>query len=638
MALKNFTQFTPYTVLSSTDNFVGYRVLDEFRTDFNSLTDAISGLLISKGFTPGSSVGIVRRVSFRYTIGSGNNLNAVSGADDFGFTLSYKPTQIEVYRNGAHLAENLDFIASNGTQVTNLSTFSLGDILEVVALSSTVLTNYVASSGSGSVISPSFRYSVSPSNTITPGAFVIAGADDFGSVLSFVVPNFEVYLNGSHLVKDMDYGTYASGSSITLGDSVADGDIVDIVSLSANNISEIASITTYIGIQKIQAGKDIIISNFTGTGNVTLSAKPGIRDIKVPDWTRGAHVTNSSTLLQYLSAVAQSNRFTQASASYVEEYGSFPGTTAYQGGVLAPNGKVYFTPNTAAVGRIVDPSNNTVTTYGSFPGSNAYAGGVLVPNGKIYFAPHNSTVGRFVDPSNNSVTTYGTFPGSAAYEGAVLASNGKIYFVPSYATQGAIVDPSSNGGTSVQFYGSFPGVDAYSTGVLAPNGKIYFVPDDATVGAIVDPTNNSVTTYGSFPGSNAYEGGVLAPNGKIYFVPQSAIVGAVVDPSSNGGTSVQFYGSFPGGVAYSGGVLAPNGKIYFAPVNATVGRIVDPSNNTVTTYGSFPGSGAYYGGVLAPNGKIYFAPGNATVGTALCLLLNNNWNLNVCTNPFFNKY
>jgi streptogramin lyase len=636
MALKNFTQFTPYTVLSSTDNFVGYRVLDEFRTDFNSLTDAISGLLISKGFTPGSSVGIVRRVSFRYTIGSGNNLNAVSGADDFGFTLSYKPTQIEVYRNGAHLAENLDFIASNGTQVTNLSTFSLGDIVEVVALSSTLLTNYAIASGSGIVTSPLFRYSVSPSNTITPGAFVIAGADDFGSVLSFVVPNLEVYLNGSHLVKDMDYGTYASGSSITLGDSVADGDIVEIVSLSANNISEIASITTYIGIQKIQAGKDIIISNFSGTGNVTVSAKPGIRDIKVPDWTTGAHVTNSSTLLQYLSAVAQSNRFTQASAVYVEQYGSFPGGSAYDGGVLAPNGKIYFVPCTATVGRIVDPSDNSVTTYGNFPTPPtgcAYIGGVLAPNGKIYFCPQSATIGAIVDPANNTVTTYGSFPGSGAtYDGAIVAPNGKIYFIPQQATVGRIVDTSNN---SVTTYGSFPGGGSYVGAVLAPNGKIYLAPYNATIGRFVDPSDNSVTTYGSFPAGGGYVGGVLAPNGKIYFVPYNATVGRFVDPSNN---SVTTYGSFPESGAYQGGVLAPNGKIYFSPFGATLGRFVDPTNNTVTTYGSFLGSAAGYdGAVLAPNGKIYFVPHTATVGRVANTLNNNNFNLNVCTNPFFNK-
>lgn len=657
MALKNFTQFTPYTVLSSTDNFVGYRVLDEFRTDFNSLTDAISGLLISKGFTPGSSVGIVRRVSFRYTIGSGNNLNAVSGADDFGFTLGYKPTQIEVYRNGAHLVESLDFIASNGTQVTNLSTFSLGDILEVVALSSTLLTNYAASSGSGSAISPSFRYSVSSSNTITPGAFVIAGADDFGSVLSFVVPNLEVYLNGSHLVKDMDYGTYASGSSITLGDSVADGDIVDIVSLSANNISEIASITTYIGIQKIQAGKDIIISNFTGTGNVTLSAKPGIRDIKVPDWTTGAHVTNSSTLLQYLSAVAQSNRFTQASAVYMEIFATnaYPvevGAQNWEGGVLHPNGKIYCFPENASVILIIDPDSNTTTTTGA--GSfgtvgNKYQGSILAPNGKIYgipcggsTTPRPQTIFQLLDPSNNTITAYASIaslPQANAFQGGVCAPNGKLYLTPSTSSIFYFIDPSNNTVSAFATYVANAAISGqnYSFGCVGPNGKIYISPTGATVGRIIDPDTNTITTFGitgqSLPSLGA---GIVAPNGKIYFVPNHSI-GYILDPFNN--NTISTYSCAPvitGATSSFGGRLAPNGKIYFASWSGTFFGMLDPDNNSVTQLGTVASVG-YLGMVLTPKGKLVLIPAAATSITAYNLNLNNNFNINVCTNPIFNK-
>ena len=634
MALKNFTQFTPQTVLSGTDNFVGYRVLDEIRSDLSSVTDAISGLLLSKGFVPGSSEGVVRKVSFRYTLTSGSSLNAVSGADDYGLVLSYTPTQVEVYRNGAYLAESLDFVANNGTQITNLSTMNVGDIVEVVALSSTRLT-LVSGFGTGDVFKINYRYSVATGNTIEPGDTLITGNDDFGFSLSFVSPNLDVYLNGSHLVRDMDYGSYGSGNSLILNDAVADGDTVEVVSVSANNLTQIVGITAYKGIQQIQAGKDFFISNITGTGNVTLSAKPGIRDIKVPDWTTGAHITNFSTLQQYLSAVVQSNRFTQASASYVEQYGSFPGGSAYDGGVLAPNGKIYFVPCAATVGRIVDPSNNSVTTYGNFPTPPtgcAYIGGVLAPNGKIYFIPQSATIGAIVDPSNNTVTTYGSFPGSAAYDGAIVAPNGKIYFIPQQATVGRIVDTSNN---SVTTYGSFPGGGGYVGAVLAPNGKIYLAPYNATVGRFVNPSNNSVTTYGSFPAGGGYVGGVLAPNGKIYFVPYNATVGAIIDPDNN---TVTTYGSFPESGAYQGGVLAPNGKIYFSPFSATLGRFVDPSNNTVTTYVSFPaGNGKFDGAVLAPNGKIYFVPHTATVGAVVNTLNNNNFNINVCTNPFFNK-
>ena len=101
---------------------------------------------------------------------------------------------------------------------------------------------------------------------------------------------------------------------------------------------------------------------------------------------------------------------------------------------------------------------------------------------------------------------------------------------------------------------------------------------------------------------------------------------------------IEQYGSFSGNYAYAGGTLAPNGKIYLCPHNATVGRFIDPTNNTVTTYGSFPGNNAYSGAPLAANGKIYLVPHTATVGRALSLLNNNNFNLNICTNPLLNKY
>ena len=187
----------------------------------------------------------------------------------------------------------------------------------------------------------------------------------------------------------------------------------------------------------------------------------------------------------------------------------------------------------------------------------------------------------------------------------------------------------------IEQYGSFSGNYAYAGATLAPNGKIYFAPHNATVGAILDPNNNTITTYGSFPGTTAYGSATLAPNGKIYFVPFSATVGAIVDPTNN---TVTTYGSFPGNYAYNGGILAPNGNIYFVPQNTAVGRFIDPTNNTVTTYGSFPGTNAYSGAPLAANGKIYLVPHTATVGRALSLLNNNNFNLNICTNPLLNKY
>ena len=370
MALKNFTQFTPQTVLSATDYLVGYRSLDEIRTNLDSLTDAISGLLVSKGFTPGGTVGSVKRLGYRYTITSGKSLNAVSGTDDYGSILSYNPGATEVYRNGSHLIGSLDYIALNGTQITNLSTMNLGDVVEVSTLSGIPVTYLPIISGGGNAFIASFRYTVNTGNTIVPNATLVSGADDYGMVLNFIAPNLEVYLNGSRLTRDFDFGLYSSGSSFTLNDPVTGGDVLDVITLSGYNLTTTTGITAYSNITNVNREKNILVSQSSGV--VTISAKSDIcseislDDIPVPGWTDAQHISRFSLLQDYLSAVAATNT-SPVSASYVEQYGSFPGVQSHAGGVLAPNGKIYFTPYASTLGRIVDPSNNSVTTYAAAP-------------------------------------------------------------------------------------------------------------------------------------------------------------------------------------------------------------------------------------------------------------------------------
>ena len=353
MALKNFTQFTPQTVLSATDYLVGYRDLDEIRTDLSSLTDAISGLLIGKGFTPGGTVGSVKRVGFRFTIASGNNLNAVSGFDDFGSFLLYNAGAVEVYRNGSHLVENLDYQATNGTQVRNLSTLNVGDVVEVSSLSGIPVTSAPVISSGGQAFIASFRYTVNTGNTIVPNATLISGADDYSAVLNFIAPNLEVYLNGSRLTRDLDYGLYSSGSSFTLNDPVTGGDVLDIIALSGFNLTTTQGITAYSNVTRINRGKNILVSQTSGV--VTISAKSDIcseislDDVPVPGWTDGQHITRWRLLQDYLSAVATTNT-SPASASFVEFFGDssvFPGAQLCDGGVLHPNGKIY-TNNTTS--------------------------------------------------------------------------------------------------------------------------------------------------------------------------------------------------------------------------------------------------------------------------------------------------
>jgi hypothetical protein len=313
MALKNFTQFTPQTVLSATDFVVGYRALDEIRTDLDSLTVAISGLLISKGFTPGGSLGSVRRVSYRYTIGTGSPVNAVSGADDFGLTLTYSPGQIEVYRNGSHLIEGLDFLATNSTQVRNLSTLNVGDSVEIVALSATGVTVNQTLTGSGIVLQTNYRYTVPTS--LANGAVTVTGPDDFGSSLRYAAPNIDVYLNGSHLVNSYDF-TATDGFNITLNEPVATGDVVDIQTLSSVGVGAVFGLSAFAGVSRIVAQNGVATSSTGGLGVVTLSADIQGRTLK-------ASPAAGDEVMIYDSAAKDNKKTTVATltslAAYVSE-------------------------------------------------------------------------------------------------------------------------------------------------------------------------------------------------------------------------------------------------------------------------------------------------------------------------------
>ena len=652
MALKNFTQFTPYTTLSSTDFLVGYRSLDEIRTDLDSMSLGVSALLISKGFLPGTIVGRVQRVSYRYTIASGSPVNAVSGADDNGLTLSYTPGQVEVYRNGSHLVNSLDFLATTSTQITNLSTLNLGDIVEVVALSGIGATiQYQLSGFIGSLVQRNYRYSVATGNTIVPGSTLISGADDYGSVLAFNTNSFQVYLNGSHLVRDYDYSAFSGGTSLTLAMPVAAGDSVDVISLSACFSSQLSAVSAFSGISKILGGDRVTVSG--GTGNVTVSSQTCISDFPAADWTNASHIARWGTLQSYLSGVAASNT-SRADAVYTQLIPG-GGSGAIRGGRLHPNGKIYYFAQASYV-IILDPESaaqSTVTLLaGRGLGISAGEASALAPNGRIYAfdqgAPSGTSVVVF-DPSNNSSTTIGFAGLQLDHEGAILAPNGKIYCIPAdTATAVMRIDPDAMTVTTLgnMLIGGVPSGGTkqnYLGGVLAPNGKIYCVPDGATALVIIDPATDTITqkTYANLiPNINrGYP--KLAPNGKIYaFSASTTASHAIIDPINDTVTTINVQS--PSGIAgYFMGTLAPNGKFYFIPTNTgnSYFIIFDPETNTQTTFFSSSISStanAYAGNaVLTPSGKIVFTPFNATSYLVFNTLNNNNFNINICTNPLF---
>jgi len=139
------------------------------------------------------------------------------------------------------------------------------------------------------------------------------------------------------------------------------------------SLSGINQLTSQIGVNK-------------STGVVTISAEPHLCELDVPGWDKGQHITQWSTLQKYLSATALTNSTIPASAAFVEYFGTVPGfggAQNYEGGTLAPNGKIYCFPENATTALLIDPVTNTITTFGGFPGgalSNKFQGSVLAPN------------------------------------------------------------------------------------------------------------------------------------------------------------------------------------------------------------------------------------------------------------------
>jgi hypothetical protein len=123
------------------------------------------------------------------------------------------------------------------------------------------------------------------------------------------------------------------------------------------------------------------------------------------------------------------------------------GSSKWNGGVLAPNGKIYCIPRDSDEILIIDPQRNTAEYITDLPTSNKWAGGVLAPDGKIYGMPRDYDSILIIDPKTSSANpdALAVPDGDSQWTGGVLAPNGKVYGIPNYADSVLIIDVHSNG-------------------------------------------------------------------------------------------------------------------------------------------------------------------------------------------------
>jgi len=378
---------------------------------------------------------------------------------------------------------------------------------------------------------------------------------------------------------------------------------------------------------------DVFARNSSGNILASGSASGSLVriNVDVPAWDQ----LGQRTGYQFVKAVD----IIKDQFSYYNYSGYLTGSFSSQaskwfGGVLAPNGSIYFSPYSATSSLKINTTTNPETI--SFIGSGsfgtpslAWVGGALAPNNKIYMSPSNNTNVAVINTNNDSVSL---LPFIAGFYGAVTANDGNVYFVPYSAT---VIGKVNTADDTIATFGSLSAGNKYVGGVLAPNnGCIYCVPYDASTILKINPVTQQLTTFGSFAGSGKWFGGVLGPNGLIYCAPFNSTGSLIINPFND---TFAVSGSLAvDNGKYSGGALGLDGNVYCAgngfskylKINTVTNQL---SEVTIT-------NGSRVGMVLAPNGKMYGIPHNATSLLVLSMNVSSSVDQNIPLSRYLNKF
>lgn len=308
------------------------------------------------------------------------------------------------------------------------------------------------------------------------------------------------------------------------------------------------------------------------------------------------------------------------------------GQSKYNGGVLAPNGKIYAAPAWSGSVLVIDPITKNLQTVSIL--SNAsdarWCGAVIDKNGMMHGILSGSSSQMEFNTNNHTNYFRNIFTGDNKFYGGVIKNN-KIYSIPYSYTKVLEFDIETKILTT---FGNLSGLIKWTGGVLHPNGKIYGTPFNSPSILEINPEERTTRLIGSFTGTEKWIGAVLGPNNKIYFIPNSHTQILEFNPETE---ETILFGSLPGTNKWQCGVLAPNGRIYGIPKNSTGVLEIDPITHETQIIGDLgTATYKYHGGILAPNGKIYGMPQNST--TVLEIDTHRiPRNPTVCHHQYFNK-
>ena len=286
----------------------------------------------------------------------------------------------------------------------------------------------------------------------------------------------------------------------------------------------------------------------------------------------------------------------------------------YQGGgVLAPNGKIYFYKYENDYALEIDPgtgvTRNIVIGRANYK-TNLVVGSykkALSPAGEVYGAPYSGPA-RYINVHNpftnkSRVVGLGTVLNSvSAYGSITLTKEGTLVCMPYNETRILEIDPGTD---TCVLHGNLSTSASHFSACLGPDGNVYGIPYTDNNVTEFNPVTKAITQHASgLTGGSKFHGGVLAPNGCIYCIPYSQTTVGKFDPVTK---NFSTFGTTSGN--YVGGTLAPNGRIYAAPFDADKILEIDPVTDTVRTFATDTTAGIrYYGSILGLDNKIYATP------------------------------
>gem|GEM_PF-5505553 len=151
----------------------------------------------------------------------------------------------------------------------------------------------------------------------------------------------------------------------------------------------------------------------------------------------------------------------------------------YNGAVLHPNGKIYFTPMKGSRVAELDLNHTSIKTIGE-PVADALFGGITYADGCIYsfsqnvglyrISPSENKVERIRDKTDDGILISGCY-------GTIVHYNGKIYNIPGNSEYLYEYDPASGKCRAVcQFKDGRFNAAKWAGGALLENGNVYLCP------------------------------------------------------------------------------------------------------------------------------------------------------------------